>query len=277
MKTTFFCILLSVSSLVFSHPVTYHQWVERAANFIEVNQLDSAVVALQRAMMLEPGNPNNTILLFNLGVMQRELGRRDAALSSFSASLPNSPDATTVLFYRAALLTEMERFCEAIQDFDVIIQYNPRNTEARYRRGVLFLERGDRASAEADFKEAERINPTDFHTKLSRALLYKLADEWYAAEAIYTQLINAAETPNYSLYLSRAECFVNTERFSEAANDLRIIEVSRTQMDNPFFFFLRGRVRLALLDRNAARDDFRRAGELGYFADIVEEWIGRTR
>jgi tetratricopeptide (TPR) repeat protein len=268
--------LLAVSSLSFSQATTYHQWIERAVKFIDTNQLDSAVVALQQAMTLEPGNPNNTILLFNLGVMQRELGRFEAALSSLSASLTNSPDATAVLFHRAALLTEMERFCEAIEDFDVIIRHNPHNTEALYRRGVLFLERGDRASAEADFKEAERINPNDFHTKLSRALLYKLNDEWYAAEAIYTQLINASEVPNYSLYLSRAECFVNTERFPEAANDLRVVEVSRTQMDNPFFFFLRGRVRLALHDRNAARDDFRRAGELGYFADIVEEWIGRA-
>jgi tetratricopeptide (TPR) repeat protein len=274
MKFIFISILLAISHLAFSQAVTYTQWVDRAANFIENNQLDSAAVALQQAMILDPANENNAVLLLNLGIIQRYLGLYDDAYISFTASLSGNPESELVLHNRASLLTDLERFDEAMEDYNTILGFDSQNTEAHYRRGVLFLERNDRESAEIDFKAAEKINPNDFYTKLSRALLYKLDDEWEAAEMIYTQLIDASPTLNVSLFLSRAECFVNTEQFFRAAADLRTIE--NTQRGNAYFYFLRGRVHLGQLENIAAANDFRRARELGYYAEIVDEWIKRA-
>lgn len=272
MRTIFICIILAISHLAFSQ--SYTQWVERAADFIEADKPDSAVVALQRAMLLEPANPNNPVLLLNLGILQRHIGLYDAAYNSFTASLNINPGADLVLYNRASLLNHLGRFDEAMEDYTTILRLNPEETEALYRRGVLFLERNDRASAEADFRAAERINPNDFYTKLSRALLHKLDDEWEEAKDIYTQLINSSATPNHALYLNRAECYVHIGRYAEAAADLRVIESS--QRENAFFYFLRGRVRLAQFDKMGARNDFLRAKELGYFEDIVEDWLERV-
>jgi tetratricopeptide (TPR) repeat protein len=274
MKTIFISILFAISHLAFSQTITYTQWVDRAANFIENNQLDSAAVALRRAMSLEPANAHNSVLLLNLGILQRHLGLYDDAYISFTASMSGNPDSELVLHNRASLLSDMGRFDEAMEDYDAILGFDPQNTEAYYRRGVLFLERNERERAEADFKAAERINPNDFYTKLSKALILKLDDEWEAAEAIYTQLIDSSSTIDVNLFLNRAECFVNTEQFFKAAADLRTIESS--QRGNAYFYFLRGRVRLGQHEKIAALNDFRRSRELGYYAEIVDEWIKKA-
>lgn len=273
MKSIFIAIFLSVSTFAFSQIITYSQWVERAANYIEANRFNEAATAFQQAMALDPTNENNPVLLLHLGVLQRHIGLLDDAYLSFTASLNLGADAEPVLLQRAALLIEMERFDDAMEDYNTILRRNPQNTEIHYRRGVLFLERGDRTRAEADFEAAERINPTDMYTLLGRALLYKLNDEWEAAIAIYTYLIDTVPAPNDGLFLSRAEGLVHTEQYFRAAADLRVLE--RSQRDNPFFFFLRGRVRLGQDEPLAARNDFRRARELGYLPDI-DEWIRRT-
>ena len=92
---------------------------------------------------------------------------------------------------------------------------------------------------------------------------------------IYTDIINTSATPNSSYYLNRAECYVNTDRFSRAAADLHAIEGE--ERENPYFYILRGRLRLDQFDKFAARADFEKAKQLGYDAELADKWIGKTR
>ncbi|WP_298649551.1 tetratricopeptide repeat protein [uncultured Proteiniphilum sp.] len=252
----------------------YEAWVDKSANFIEKNKLDSAAIALQKAMALEPANENNPVLLLNLGILQRQLGHYDDAFISFTASMANNPLSGVVLHNRASLLCDMERFDEAMEDYNTIILHYPEDVEAYYRRGLLFLEKNDRARAEADFKASEAIDTDNMYTKLSKALLYKLDDNWEAAEKIYTGLIQSSSTTDPSFYMNRAECYVNSDQIFRASADLRAVEGS--QKENPYFYILRGRVRLVQFDKVAARADFQKAKELGYDTDIVNDWLKKT-
>jgi len=249
--------------------------VEQSAAYIEDNRLDSAVVTLQKAMSLEPANENNPVLLLNLGILQRQLGLLNDAYISFTASMANNSMPELVLHNRASLLCEMGRFGEAMEDYDAIIRRYPDNVEAYYRRGLLFLEQHNRPKAEADFKAAEQIDPDNLYTRLSKALMYKLDDNWEAAEKIYTALIQSEQEVDPSFYMNRAECYVNTDQIFKASADLRAIEDS--QKDNPYFYFLRGRVRYEQFDKLAAQADFIKAKELGYDAAIVEEWLKKQK
>lgn len=254
---------------------SYEEWVDRAATHIESDRLDSAAVALQRAMSLDPVNENNPILLLNLGVMQRELGLNDDAYISFTAAMANNPMQEVVLHRRASLLSEMNRFDEAIEDYTTIISLFPKDVEAYYRRGLLFLEQNNRLKGEADFVKANELDPDHFFTRLSKALLFKLDDNWEAAERIYSELIDSEPNPDSSILLNRAECYVHTDQAFRAAADLRTVEPM--QRDNPYFYFLRGRVRLDQYDKVAARADFEKAKEMGYDLPLVDEWIKRTK
>jgi len=253
----------------------YQAWVDHAARHIEADRLDSAAVALQRAMSLDPVNENNPVLLLNLGIIQRQLGLNDDAYISFTAALANNPIPEVVLHRRASLLSEMGRYDEAIEDYNTLIRLYPDEVEAYYRRGVLYLELNNRAKGEADFRKANELDPDHFFTLLSKALLFKLNDDWEAAEKIYTRLIESEAHPDPSILLNRAECYVHTGQTFRAAADLRTVEP--TQRDNPYFYFLRGRVRLDQFDKVAARADFNKAREMGYDLPVVDEWIEKTR
>jgi tetratricopeptide (TPR) repeat protein len=248
--------------------------VDRSASYIEIDRLDSAAFALQKAMSLDPVNENNPVLLLNLGILQRQLGQYDDAFISLTASLGNNPIPDVVLHRRASLLSDMGRFEEAMEDYSSLIRQYPGDVEAYYRRGVLYLEKNDRASAEADFKKANEIDPGNMFTKLSNALLFKLDDNWVAAEMIYSALIQSTPTPDPSFFMNRAECYVNSDQIFKASADLRVVETS--QRDNPYFYFLRGRVRYAQYDKIAARADFNKAKQMGYDLPIIDEWLKKT-
>lgn len=264
-----------IFSGVFAQSKEYNQWVENAANFIENNQLDSAAVALQNALACEPTNKQNAALLLNLGVIQRHLRQYEDAYISLTASLANSIDSIRVLHQRAALLCDMDRFDDAMHDYNTILSIDSKNIEAYYRRGILLLDQKERGKAQADFNQAEQINPRHPFTLLSKALIYKLNDDWTSAEKIYSKLISHASAPNSGLYLNRAECYVNTEQFSKAATDLAAAH--EKEKHNPYFYFLRGRVRLGQYDKLAAKEDFLKAERLGYDAQIVNEWLKKAK
>jgi len=269
---SFFLILLFPVSRLLGQ--SYEELVEQSAAYIEADRLDSAAVLLQKAMSMEPANENNPVLLLNLGILQRQLGMFDDAYVSFTASLSNNPMPELVLHNRASLLCDMERFSEAMEDYDTLIRRYPDDVEAYYRRGLLYLEQHDRTKAENDFKKSEQIDSRNLYTQLSKALIYKLDDNWQAAEKIYTTLIQSEQPSDPSFYMNRAECYVNTDQIFRASADLRAVE--DTQGGNPYFFFLRGRVRYEQFDKIAARADFKKAGELGYDATLVDEWLKKT-
>ena len=253
----------------------YQAWVDHAARHIEADRLDSAAISLQRAMSLDPMNENNPVLLLNLGIIQRQQGLADDAFISFTAALANNPIQDVVLHRRASLLSEMGRYDEAIEDYTTLIQDYPEEVEAYYRRGVLYLEQHNRLKGEADFVKANELDPDHFFTQLSKALLFKLEDNWEAAEKIYSRLVETEPNPDPSILLNRAECYVHTGQTFRASADLRTIEPS--QRNNPYFYFLRGRVRLDQFDKVAARADFNKAREMGYDLPLVEEWIDKTK
>jgi tetratricopeptide (TPR) repeat protein len=276
MKYIFTCLLLLSATLsTFSQSLGYMEWVDRSAEYIDKNQLDSAATALYNAMSLEPANENNPVLLLNLGILQRQLGHYDDAYISFTASLTSNPIPDIVLHNRASLLVELGRLDEAMEDYDAILKDFPHDIEAFYRRGVLHLENHDRAKAEADFKRSEEIDSDNMYTKLSRALIYKLDDNWEPAEKVYTDLIENEPYPDLIFYLNRAECYVNTNQMFKASADLR--SLGDTQRNNPYFYFLRGRVRLEQFDKTAAKADFEKAKELGYDSSIVDDWLKKTK
>jgi predicted Zn-dependent protease len=84
-------------------------------------------------------------------------------------------------------------------------------------------------------------------------------------------LINNEPNPDPIFYMNRAECYVNTNQMFKASADLR--SLSDTQRNNPYFYFLRGRVRLEQFDKVAAKADFEKAKTLGYDSSIVNEWL----
>ncbi len=253
----------------------YIDLVNKSADFIEANKLDSAEVTLKKAMSLDPANSNNAALLMSLGVVQRQLGKLNDAYISFSAALNSFPNSKIVLHNRASLLYEMNKPKEAMDDYNEIIRQDPANVQAYYRKGLLYLDEKNRAEAEKAFAKAWQLEPSNFYSLLSKALIYKLDNNWEEAAKIYDKLIESEKENLSKLYLSRAECMIHTGKMSLAAADLQSAE--KGERDNPYFYFLRGQVRLSQMDKISAKGDFDKALSLGYDAETIKEWLKKTK
>lgn len=270
-----FISLFSLSVGAQVKELSYYDWVDKSAQFIDENKLDSAAHSLRQAMRLEPTNQNNSMLLLNLGILQRQLRLTDDAYISLTAALMSNPEPQLVLHNRASLLCDLKRYDEAMEDYTEIIKIDSYNAEAYYRRGLIYLEANDRANAEKDFNNCEEIDPNNLFSKLSRALLLKLDDNWEGAEKIYTDIINTEKNKLNAYYMNRAECYVNIDKYALAASDL--MRVEHLENNNPYFYILRGRVRLNQFDKFAAKSDFQKARQLGYDEELADKWIAKTK
>jgi len=252
---------------------TYKQWVTKSADYMEQNQLDSAEYALNQAIISDPKNKNNTWLMTSLGAIQQHLGKMDAAYISLTSALNKHPESVFILHQRAGLLMEMERWNEAKDDYNTILSIDSLDVEALYNRGVLKLEMKDRVGAEKDFEVAERHGEFSPYGLLGKALLQRLDEEWEKAEKTYTSVLkDYPEMTN--LYLKRAECYLHLDQLSKLSADLQA--AAAHEFANPMYYFLRGQLRLKQFDKLAARNDFKKAQELGMESELLQPWIKKA-
>ncbi|MDD2475905.1 MAG: tetratricopeptide repeat protein [Dysgonamonadaceae bacterium] len=252
---------------------TYKQWVTKSADYMEQNQLDSAEYALNQAIISDPKNKNNTWLMTSLGAIQQHLGKMDAAYISLTSALNKHPESVFILHQRAGLLMEMERWNEAKDDYNTILSIDSLDVEALYNRGVLKLEMKDRVGAEKDFEVAERHGEFSPYGLLGKALLQRLDEEWEKAEKTYTSVLkDYPEMTN--LYLKRAECYLHLDQLSKLSADLQA--AAAQEFANPMYYFLRGQLRLKQFDKLAARNDFKKAQELGMESELLQPWIKKA-
>ena len=87
---------------------SYYQWVERADSCIKAKDWAGAEQALLSALRAEPANGQNSLLMSNLGTVQRYAGKYDEALRSYSNGLLMTPNSVTLLRNRAALFSEID-------------------------------------------------------------------------------------------------------------------------------------------------------------------------
>lgn len=251
----------------------YKQWVAKSADYMEQNKLDSAEYALNQALISDPKNKNNSWLMTSLGTIQQHLGKMDAAYISLTAALNKHPESSFILHQRAGLLMEMERWDEARDDYNKILKIDSLDVEALYNRGVLKLEMKDKQGALRDFEVAERNGEFSPFGLLGKALIHRLDEEWAEAEKVYTTILN--EYPEMTdVYLKRAECYLHLDQLSKLSADLQ--KVAATEFANPTYYFLRGQMRLQQFDKEAARNDFKKAQELGMASDLLTPLIEKT-
>ncbi|HUI32465.1 MAG: tetratricopeptide repeat protein [Dysgonamonadaceae bacterium] len=275
-KSKVLLFLLCFTTLGFAQalkPKTYTQWVTKSADYMELNLLDSAEYALKQAINSDLDNDNNTWLMTSLGTIQQHLGKLDEAYMSLTAALNKHPRSVFILHQRAALLKEMEKWEEAKSDYNTILTVDSLDVDALYNRGVLKLEAKDRVGAEKDFAVAERHGEFSPYGLLGKALIYRLDENWEEAERIYTSVLNSHPDMT-SLYLKRAECYLNLDQLSKLSADLQA--AASIEFDNPMYYFLRGQLRLKQFDKLAALSDFKKAKELGMVDEMLHPWIKKT-
>ena len=150
-------LLLTFANITWAQ--TYEDMVNRAMDYIDMKDYAAAEQALKAALRKEPANPNNIMLMVNLGTIQRNLGEYEEALISYNVAIERYPDRAFLKHSRAALYCDMGRYDDAMKDYNTVLLNDPKDIEALYRRGLLHLNNNNIFAAEEDFEKTLKEAP----------------------------------------------------------------------------------------------------------------------
>ena len=130
---------------------------------------DESISLLQKAIQLNPNDPDTYI---NLGNALQEQGELTPAIASYNTALqlkPSYPEAHNNL---GTALQEQGELTAAIASFNKALQLNPNDPDAHNNLGTALQEQGELTAAVASFKRALQLNPNDpdAHHNLGRLL-----------------------------------------------------------------------------------------------------------
>ncbi len=249
---------------------TYEEMVNRSMDYVEQNDYAAAEQALKAALRKEPTNPSNTMLMVNLGTIQRNLGKFEEALLSYNVALEKHPKNSFVRHNRAALYCQMNRFDDALKDYNTILLYDDRDIEALYRRGLIFLSNKDLFRAEESFEKIVEFAPENLYGKMGLAAIMKRRGEWKEAEEAYSDIVYKYKS-NGEVYFNRAECYIRLNRLAREQED--ITKAISLGYEDAAIYILRGQIRIAQFEKRLAKDDFLKAKELGAEETVVNDFL----
>lgn len=264
-------LLLMVGTL---RAQTYEEMIRKSYEYADRGDLPAAEEALKAAMHAEPANKNNFALLSNLGTIQRQQGKTDEALVSYTAALSLQPKNKLILSNRAELYIEMGETEKALSDYQALLLLDPLDLDAYYRRGMLYIEMKDYMLADEDFEKIMSIDKESEQGRFGFALLDKARGNYEDSEAILSYLIEKSSTP-LQYYEERAELYFRMKKNARAMADLNKI-FAETNDVPAHLYVLRGKIKLAQFEKESAAIDFKKALELGYDKAVIDELIKMT-
>lgn len=237
----------------------YMDNVQKAEEAIGKRNWPLAIAYLQEAMHGDPGNPQNIMLMSNMGMLQFYNGEDSLALRTLTEVRAMAPASVVILSNRAQVLTGMNRLDDALNDYNRIIGMDSTYADAWRERGSIMLRQGKLAEAENDVDRYRKLRPSDDQGKLMQAVIYAATGRPDEAIPLYGELI---EKKAESVYLcARASCYLQKSDLLAAAEDIaRGLELDPD--DGELYYCRAWLNRLRFRDEDATADA-RRAVERG--------------
>src|SRR5579859_2180849 len=136
-------------------------WFHLGASCAELNELDEAIAAFERARVLAPGQPDT---YFNLGLVYWRKGNLNKAKESYRAGLALRPKETSALQNYALLLMKTGDYKAAISPLQKLKNDPKLGTSSRAALIECYLKAGERPAAEkesAEIIQDKAVGPAD--------------------------------------------------------------------------------------------------------------------
>lgn len=249
-----------------SHYMKYVQWADEA---VAKGKYDDAIECYREAMRAEPSNPQNVMLLSNIGMIQHYEGEDSLALRTLTDARAMAPKSVVILANRAKVLQSLGRSADALLDCDKVVEMDSTYAPVYYDRATLHLGEGRMQQAEADALKYCTLRPADLQGTLLMAVIYTNSGRPTDAIPLYTKLIDAK--PDAVYYSARAMCHLALDQLAEASDDIaRGLELNPSDGELYYNRAVLNRLRYREED---AKADARKAVELGVAPARVAEFL----
>lgn len=247
----------------------YYAYLDSAQNCIDEKNWSKAEDFIRKSIKSEPGNPNNSLLISNLATIQRYQGKLEDAIKNYTLAIDMTPNAITLLNNRASLYIEANKVDNAMSDYKKIIAIEPDNEEARYNIGMIYLEKNDFKEAERQFDEILRYHPNSLLSNEGKAFLCKATGNYAKAASHFSEVIKAS--PSVTLLANRADCYLMTNKLSEAADDIN--SAIQITPDDGYLYLLRAKLKKMRYENDESKKDIQLAIDHGVDPKLAKEML----
>jgi len=181
-------------------------------------------------------------------------GRLDEAMAALSHALRGNPDDSRILNDLGIVFGRMGKHREAQRSFRHAIRSNPGKAACHENLGHALILDKKYAEAKAAYDTALRLAPTATAAWCSRGWVQQAMGNAAGAIADYTQAITLAPH-NPAPYLQRAQLLADMGKFNEALADSE--KAIKLDPQSPSGWYVRGLVRQRQGDAAGARQDLR--------------------
>ena len=154
--------------------------------------------------------------LNNEGLMLRQLGRLDDAITCYDQALQIAPQRADVWCNKGNAFHAQERHLEALQCFDKAVGLEPRDMKLWCNRGVVLKALGRMGEAVASYDKALQIDPRDVKTWFNKANALA-AQEKYREAMVCFQKAQDLGDPNAARYVEQCRGLLHA---CEAENEV---------------------------------------------------------
>lgn len=223
-------------------------------------------------MNVKRNSISETTLLAWKAFDARDAGDFESAIEIYNGLIQNDPADWRRLWDRGVvyLISGIERknpsdLKRAIEDFNQSIRIEPKFDNAYYNRGLAFSELKDYKAAIEDFNRSIEVNNGHLKAYVERSRAQLEAGLYREAEEGCNHVVSL-----YDLWLQ-----LQNEKGPEAEELKRKVQSTGLKIRNllPVVYILRGRIRAALKDYQAAMKDF--ASSIEIRNDLGEAWYRR--
>lgn len=253
---------------------TYDELVTKAMNAIEADSLYDAEKWLKEALNKEPAHMGNSLLLSNLGTIQRRMGKQKEALESYTLALNKSPHSVKMLLNRASLYLEMDYLDKAYSDYCNVIDLSPKSKEALQFRAYIYMRKRQYNEARNDYRTLLAEEPGNKTARIGLVMANQKDKRYREALDDMNRLIT--DFPDdISLLKARAELEVDMNALDLALLDLEEA-VKKTPSDADIYVMC-GDIYLMQGRKREAYVAFEKAIELGIPRPQLQEKLKASK
>lgn len=256
---TIFAILFLFSTQLIAQE--YNKLVEKSFECIENEDWSCAEDYIIKALKKEPANVQNSLLLSNLGTIQRYMGKNAEAIKSYTNALMITPRSVTILKNRASLYASIDSLDKAISDYSFIVALDSKEQDALYERGLVYLQKQDTLSARCDFEALLKMNPDSRNAYIGFATLMKYRNYYDESIDLYSKVLKLNDK-DYDAYFGRAEAYFYIGKMTKAREDIK--KALLIDATDPLLYVLRAKVGWSQFEKESAINDLDKAVELGF-------------
>lgn len=247
----------------------YYAFIDSAQIYIKAHDWSKAEHNLREAIKSDPTNHSNSLLLSNIGTLQRYQGKTDQAIKNYSLALDMTPNAVTILLNRAAAYMAVDSIELSMMDYTKVANLDPSNIESRYNLGIIAIHQNDYKKAEDLFMEITKISPNSALAQEGLGKLNEVNGNYTKAIDNYSKIIKVR--PSTAILANRAHCYLMIKRLNDAEEDIR----SGLQIDDNdgYLYLLRAMLNKLRFNTDDMNRDIKLAQEHGISATEVNDLL----